>query len=94
MNSYDAVLTPAFQRDLRKLPRNIIGQILEDLQTLKTNPFPHGDRIKKIKTAPGNYRLRSGDYRIVFRIEGEKVIVLRVFDKKDFERILRGLTKI
>jgi len=93
MNSYDVILTPAFERELRKLPKQIIGQILEDLQILKSNPFPHGDRIKKIKTAPGNSRLRSGDYRVVFRIEGNEVIVLRVFDKKDFEKILRSLHK-
>jgi mRNA interferase RelE/StbE len=31
----------------------------------------------------GNYRIRTGDYRLVFKIDGERVIVWKIGDRKD-----------
>jgi mRNA-degrading endonuclease RelE of RelBE toxin-antitoxin system len=31
----------------------------------------------------GNFRIRTGDYRIVFRVVGDKVIVWKIGDRKD-----------
>ncbi len=91
MAEFEVILAPAIQRDLRKLSKEMSSRILENMQELKRNPYPNGDKIKKIATSKGEYRLRVGDYRVIYRIEGSKVVALRVVDRKDFDKILRDL---
>jgi mRNA-degrading endonuclease RelE of RelBE toxin-antitoxin system len=31
----------------------------------------------------GNFRLRTGDYRVVFRIEGKRIIIWRIANRRD-----------
>jgi mRNA-degrading endonuclease RelE of RelBE toxin-antitoxin system len=49
-------------------------------------------RIKRLKGfAFPLYRLRSGDYRVLYRIDEAAVTVMRVINRKDLERTLRQL---
>ncbi len=78
--------------DLKKIPRNQRDTIHKDLKTLESNPFPKGNMIKRLKGfRPSIYRKRSGDFRMLYRIEGEKVTILRFIDRKDLELILKRL---
>jgi len=54
------------EKELADLPQQAQERIAEVLRALKDNPFPHG--VKKLKARDG-YRIRVGDYRIVFRID-------------------------
>ncbi len=66
--------------DLGRLPPHIAGQALRKIERLKSGL--HGD-IKRLTAFDYDYRLRSGDYRILFDVEGQHIIVQRILDRKE-----------
>jgi mRNA interferase RelE/StbE len=81
-NSYNIVVTDKVRKILLKLPASIAGKIENVLLQLSINPRPPG--CKKLKGRKG-YRIRSGDYRIIYEIEDYilKVIVIDVGHRTD-----------
>jgi mRNA interferase RelE/StbE len=63
----------AASRAVEKLPSRLQHRILDRLQTLTTNPRPPGS-LKL--TGQDAYRLRVGDYRIIYTIHDDRLIVL------------------
>ena len=85
--TYEVFLSEKAQRDLDAFPNRIIQQILADCNRLVKDPVPDGKRIKKLQGYKENlYRLRAGDYRIVFTRSGTRIDIVRVLSKPDFER--------
>ena len=85
------------QRDLAALPPKQRLQVLKKAQILRENPFPKGKAIRRLraKTKAGEllYRLRAGDYRVIYLIEEKQVFILMVVHRKDFERAIKELAK-
>lgn len=75
-------------KELRKLPKAIADQVAGDIDGLSGNPRPPGH--KKLKGNYNLYRLRSGDYRIVYQIHDKVLVVLviRINNRKDVYRDL------
>ena len=89
-NKFQVVLTDHAITDLHDISAEYQKQINSDLKTLESNPFPHASSRKRLKGfRPPLYRLRSGDFRIFYRIQEKTVIVLRVLDRKLLDRILK-----
>jgi mRNA interferase RelE/StbE len=67
MASYRVILKPAVGKDLRPLPKSVIARVLKQIETLKDEPFP----LQSVKLEGGEqlYRLRVGDYRIVYGVD-------------------------
>ena len=62
------------------------------MRILLLHPFPQGTTIKRLKGfRPLVYRLRSGDYRVLYSIRGKEKIILRVIDRKTLEREIKKL---
>ena len=74
------------ERELSGLNRPIALRILNGCKRLVKNPFLDGKHIKKLKGYKGLYRLRVGDYRILFAISGKVVQIIDVVSKKDFQK--------
>ena len=75
------------QRDLDGFPDKITNQILADCTRLADNPIPDGKRIKKLQGfREALYRLRAGDYRVVFKRSGTHIDIVRVLSKPDFQK--------
>jgi mRNA interferase RelE/StbE len=72
-------------KELAQLPRKDRLRIEADIEALAENPRPHG--VKKL-TGRDGYRIRSGDYRVVFEINDQlrTVTVLHVGHRKDIYR--------
>ncbi len=69
-------------------------QIISDIRGLRDNPLPTGVNIKKLKGFnPPLYRLRSGNYRVLYRIEGPVVTIMRVIDRKELEKTIKRIRK-
>ena len=69
-------------RQFRKLPRQVQVQIAPVIDALAENPRPSG----VVKLADGEtYRVRSGDYRIIYSIEDAAllVLVLKIANRRD-----------
>ncbi|MBI5179302.1 MAG: type II toxin-antitoxin system RelE/ParE family toxin [Nitrospinae bacterium] len=84
------MLTRSAADDLDRLPAR--DRVIADIKRLGGNPFPSGNEIKKLKgVSPPLYRLRSGDFRALFRVEGNTVTIMRVIDRKELDRAIRKL---
>ena len=72
-DDYEVFLLPAASKELEKLPKKEKLLIKDLLKTLK-NPFSTSSR--KMKGDDNSFRIRSGDYRIIFKLYPEELIVL------------------
>ena len=85
--TYQVFLSEKAQRDLDGLSDRITNQILSDCARLADDPIPDGKRIKKLRGFKDVlYRLRAGDYRVVFQRSGIRIDIVRVLSKPDFQK--------
>lgn len=92
MHAFAVQLTNQAAADLDKVPREARIQIVKDLSALAADPFPKGHVRKKLKGFKfGLYRLRAGNYRVLYRIDPRLVTIMRVVDCKDLEKIAKRL---
>lgn len=67
MASYSISLKPSVEKDLRHLPKAVLARVIVRIEDLKSEPIPR-QAIKLTETA-GLYRIRVGDYRIVYEVD-------------------------
>ncbi len=85
--TFQVFLSEKAQRDLDALSDKIVGQILADCTRLGNDPVPDGKRIKKLQGFKESlYRLRAGDYRVVFKRSGTRIDIVRILSKPDFQK--------
>lgn len=72
MKRYSVVLTQTAEKELRRLPSKVIEKIVTVLKSLEEDPRPKG--CKKLKGYKNLWRVRVGDYRLIYVIE--EVIML------------------
>ena len=66
--------------DLDRLPAKPRLQILRKIDRLQHGL--HGD-VKRLRQADTAYRLRMGDYRVLFDVEADVIVIRRVGNRKD-----------
>lgn len=82
--NFEIIHKPTFTNQLLVIPKEQIGQILQKIEFLRTDPAPQGNLKKKLHGYKGDvYRLRSGDYRIVYTYGDGWVALLGVDNRKD-----------
>lgn len=86
MDSFRVEWRQAAYKELRGLPQHDRGRIVEAVNKLADNPQPNGS--KKLKDSEDGYRIRVGDYRVIYELLGEVRIVFiqRVRHRKDAYR--------
>jgi mRNA interferase RelE/StbE len=72
---YEAVLKPKAIKDLQKLPPNVQARVLEKVEFMTDDL--QGD-VKRLTNFTPEYRLRVGDYRVLFEIEDNAIIIYRI----------------
>jgi mRNA interferase RelE/StbE len=77
---YRVELKPKAIKDLNNIPKADGKRIVEKLKLLEDNL--QGD-VKKLTNYAPEYRMRVGDWRILFEIEKEKIIVYRIHHRKE-----------
>jgi len=81
---FDIIHKPTFTNQLLAIPKEYVVQILEKVEVLRADPKPHGNLKRKLHGYRGNvYRLRSGDYRIIYTYDDGWVALLGVDARKD-----------
>src|SRR5215469_6730438 len=82
--AYELVVKPTFNNQLRVIPPRFMAQILEKVNLLCDDPSPREPVKKKLHGTKGDlYRLRSGDFRIIYTYGNGIVTLLGVDDRKD-----------
>ena len=78
--------TPRAERDLSALDRNVQQRLRRHIDGLGEDPFPAG--AKKLHAEEPYYRIRVGDYRIVYRfaVEESTVIVVKIGHRREVYR--------
>jgi len=67
-------------------------QVIRDIASLFRDPLPPRPGTTKLKGyRPPLYRLRAGDFRVLYRVIGTTITVLRVIDRRDLDRTLDTL---
>ncbi len=72
MASYRVALTASAAKELKRLSREIVERIVPRLENLTANPRPPG--CKKLKGGDREWRVRVGDYRVVYTIDDTKLL--------------------
>ena len=85
MVSYSIEIKKSATKEMVKLPKPHLQRIIEKIQSLSTNPRPEG--CKKL-SADEKYRIRVGNYRILYTIEDNQLIiyVVKIGHRKDVYR--------
>jgi mRNA interferase RelE/StbE len=83
MASYKVEWKHSAIKELEKLPRQMLARIVEAVNDLARDPYPGGTR--KLSGSERTYRIRVGDYRVLYSIYNDKFIVeiIRVKHRKD-----------
>jgi mRNA interferase RelE/StbE len=91
MGTYSVSAAPSFRREFRKLERPVQKRILDALESLISNPRPRG--VEKLSENPKFFRLRAGDYRIIYTVDdaNEVVVAYLVRHRKDAYRDIENL---
>ena len=85
MASYRLIVKQSVSKDLKKIPKKDVKKILTAIQSLAKNPRP--PQSKKL-SGQERYRLRQENYRILYAIEDDRLIVcvVKVGDRRDVYR--------
>ncbi len=86
---YEVHILPRVYKTWKRLPKPFLRRLIERIQALASDPRPPGS--KKLRGHKDVYRLRVGDYRILYRIDDERrrVIILNIGHRKDVYRYLK-----
>jgi mRNA interferase RelE/StbE len=72
-DSYEVIINSSAQKDIRKLPAQEVKKIVPAIRSLAYDPRPSG--CKKLVNIKSTYRVRVGNYRILYCIEDQIRIV-------------------
>jgi mRNA interferase RelE/StbE len=62
------------KKELANLPKQMQRRIATKIDSLLLDPYPPDS--KKLKNGNGRYRIRAGDYRVIYRLEDDQLVIL------------------
>jgi len=81
---YKIVFTRRAVKDISKLEPDVKERIGDALARYREDPLSYAGRM--VDPSLGSYRFRVGDYRVIFDLEGDEVVVLRVGHRREIYR--------
>lgn len=84
--SWRVEITNAALKDLKSIPRDILRKVDVRLRGLGEDPFP--PQARKLSESDNIYRIRVGDYRVIYTVERKivTVVVVRVRHRREAYR--------
>lgn len=83
MDSFEIEFKGSAEKDLRRIESSSIPEILKRIETLTENPFPR--QSQKLKGTQATYRLRAGEYRVIYQVDVEPktITIYHIRHRKD-----------
>jgi mRNA interferase RelE/StbE len=83
---YEVHLERAAENDLKRLPTTTFHRIIPQIRALAENPRPLGCR--KLTSSKNDWRIRIGDYRVLYEIDekAKAVRIMRVRHRREVYR--------
>lgn len=80
---YRIEFAPAAARQFRRFTKQIQKRLRPKIDALATNPRPAG--VKKLEDIENTYRVRVGDYRIIYEIRDRElhILIVKVADRRE-----------
>lgn len=88
MPTYQLEFAKSARKEFDRLPVRIQDRVLEALTLLSHNPFSELLKVKKLRGAETLYRIRLGDYRVVYEVQKKRliIVVIKVGHRSDIYR--------
>jgi mRNA interferase RelE/StbE len=88
MDSFEIVFQLSVHKDLRRLPKTSVARVMSRIEGLATDPLPLG--VVKLSDTGRLYRIRVGDYRIVYELDADarRVTIHYVRHRRDVYRAI------
>ena len=74
MASFEVRFKPSVEKDLRNLPNAVVERALKRIEGLADDPVPR--QSQKLHGTMHLYRIRIGDYRIVYKVDSRRRLVI------------------
>jgi mRNA interferase RelE/StbE len=74
--AYRIEFKPSAVRQFSRLPESIQTRLARRVESLAQNPRPRG--VKKLSGGDNLYRIRVGEYRVIYQIQDDVLLVLVV----------------
>lgn len=86
MATYQIEWKASALHELKAIDRQIVPRLVSAIGLLAENPFPPG--VRKLRGGENTYRLRVGDYRVLYEVHPSsiRVLIVRVRHRKDVYR--------
>ena len=83
---YRLIIKRSAERDLRRLPRELFLRLNKQILALREEPRPAG--VRKMEGSVSDWRLRVGDYRLLYEVNDTErtVTIVRVRHRRDVYR--------
>lgn len=83
---YSIFYKKSVEKELKKLPKSSLVAVIKKIQTLAKNPKPNGS--VKLRGSINLYRIRYSDYRIIYSINNDELVILviKVAHRKEVYR--------
>jgi mRNA interferase RelE/StbE len=83
VSSYAVELKPSARKELESLPDNVLARVLSRIESLARDPRPA--RCKKLKGYKDQWRIRIGDWRVVYAVSdtARLVSVTRIAHRRE-----------
>jgi len=88
MPAFSVTLKPSVEKDLRHLPATVLGRVMERIDGLRAEALPRA--AVKLSGAERLYRIRIGDYRLIYEVDtqAKQVVIHHVRHRRE---VYRGL---
>jgi len=73
VNSYSVEVKPPARKELEALPNNVLPRVVQKIESLGDTPRPTG--CKKLKGYKDQWRVRVGDWRVVYIIDDDAKLI-------------------
>ncbi len=81
---YNIIFTNRAAKDFKSLDPITRERIASKVKILESSPFVNSVKLRD--TGLGSYRIKIGDYRVIYDIDGDNVVILRIGHRKEIYR--------
>lgn len=74
----DVTYSRAALKTLARMPANVARTIVGKIEQYAAEPAAQANNVKALKGEPGVFRLRVGDWRVLFSEDGEVIAIIRI----------------
>ena len=71
---YRIEFSPSAESQFKRLPKEVQARLNPRIDSLNENPFPRG--AKRLSAEESLYRLRIGDYHVIYQVQGRVLLIL------------------